>query len=714
MQVDEYLRLAFMLNNNQATSLRKNLEKMISLVLYDAEKSSNGKFKGYEVVDIIENLRNSYELEFSETEVFDAIKHNRTSAFICLSEKPKKFTISVEEIQRIDSKVKDHSLETIISEFIGYKTKASDDQENNGSEAFEADSFSSDEVRDILYKYFYTLFNSNASYIRSFLGQRYDTDKLSDSDFNPAEKKLINEFVYWENPEKDRMVYELVSCCFDYCMMTVKKDSKTYQKIFNNKVFYLDANVIFRLVGINRENRKRVISAFVNKCKAVDIKLKVTNFTRKEIDDTIDRNVERIRKVIGGHIPVSTRAIGYYASSVVNPDFYQVYRDWCNDPANQYNNYASFGRELKQEAHRTLSRYGIQYANCDSFKDNDVFRDDLESLIKFKQRSNRNASIHAAEVDVSNYLFVRKMNSVNNANDFFSTHHYLISADHAFGDWGREKVPNAVPIVVLPSVWYSIILQYAGRNTNDDYTAFTRFLNFSLQNGERKPDGIENSKLAILNKVLNLQEPQDIKDSILFNIEDKLQNNPSDADIYEDIDAIVEEGLESVTSQKVSEARKEEQRIAKLQHEADKEEYNRGLRKLKDQHEATLNELKADQQRYKDNSEKEKENAVQQAKDKYIDDETDRRTKGVLIRNWIITILLVAILCLIIYLIFHWIKSLTNITEKEQMMYDFFKYIVSGGLTIVTYLIIRTIFCGFDTDKIRAKVRQKVEREHRN
>ena len=37
----------------------------------------------------------------------------------------------------------------------------------------------------------------------------------------------------------DELVYEMVSCCFDYCMLTLKKDTSTYQTVFNNKVFYL-------------------------------------------------------------------------------------------------------------------------------------------------------------------------------------------------------------------------------------------------------------------------------------------------------------------------------------------------------------------------------------------------------------------------------------------------------------------------------------------
>ena len=162
---------------------------MISLVLYDAEKETNNKFSGYEIVDIIERLKESYGLDFSETEVFDAISHSKNSAIVCISEKPKKYTISVPEIDRIESKVERNPLLEIINDFIQYEdNKKRDAAEGTGTVTDEGKQFSSDEVQNLLYKYFYTLFNSNASYIRSFLGQNYDTDKLSDSDFNTEEK----------------------------------------------------------------------------------------------------------------------------------------------------------------------------------------------------------------------------------------------------------------------------------------------------------------------------------------------------------------------------------------------------------------------------------------------------------------------------------------------------------------------------------------------
>ena len=121
---------------------------------------------------------------------------------------------------------------------------------------------------------------------------------------------------------------------------------------------------------------------------------------------------------------------------------------------------------------------------------------------------------------------IRDQNEAQESSNFSNTHYYLISADHILGDWDRKKRPDSVPVVVLPSVWYSLILQYTGR-TDNDFESFTRFLNFSLVSREEKEDP---KKLAILKKVLDLDEPKEIKERTIFRIDHQLQNDYKDFD----------------------------------------------------------------------------------------------------------------------------------------------------------------------------------------
>lgn len=71
-----YLRLALMFGDNNASTFKKNLEKMITLVLYDNYDEP------LNVVSIISNLKVSYGLDFSEHEIVGAIENQRQNRIL--------------------------------------------------------------------------------------------------------------------------------------------------------------------------------------------------------------------------------------------------------------------------------------------------------------------------------------------------------------------------------------------------------------------------------------------------------------------------------------------------------------------------------------------------------------------------------------------------------------------------------------------------------
>lgn len=81
MQVNCYLRLAFVLADNNSQTLHKNLEKMIALVLYDAgeEFDSNNHINDESKA---ENLYSYKQQRFSGLEVSDIITGLKRNIFI--------------------------------------------------------------------------------------------------------------------------------------------------------------------------------------------------------------------------------------------------------------------------------------------------------------------------------------------------------------------------------------------------------------------------------------------------------------------------------------------------------------------------------------------------------------------------------------------------------------------------------------------------------
>lgn len=222
MRESKYLRLALMFGDNNATTFSKNLEKMISLVLHDHYE------RPLSVVEIIYELKNSYGLEFSETEIISTINGKRQNRIICVDENKdssqNKYSITPEAKTIIDSKV---GSSVITDTALLFLSENPDIKVN--AVIFES----------TLKKYFYSVFNSNATTISELLDKKLTTELESDITFSDSEKEQINTFLEWNNKAKDQCVYQMVSCCFDYCMMTVKRDKAIYQNMFRQKKFYL-------------------------------------------------------------------------------------------------------------------------------------------------------------------------------------------------------------------------------------------------------------------------------------------------------------------------------------------------------------------------------------------------------------------------------------------------------------------------------------------
>lgn len=707
-----------MFGENKAQTLYKNLERMIALVLYDEEKNSReaeeGKKKqsGLTVIDIIDQLKTRYSLNFSDAEVLQAIENRGQSRIICvgtdLDSAQKTYAVTPEEYDRIAQRESGEQISHYIRQFL---------EEHN-----EVD-FTEEEMHELLNKHFYTVFNSNAATILDLINRNYDyTENLSTEQFvfSTEEKETINQFLYWNDPGKNKSVYEMVACCFDYCMMTTKQNSSAFKNIFNQKVFYLDANIIFRLMGLNHESRKRVIDTFIKKCKEQKVQVKITNHTRQEVTDTIEHHVKGISNLLGNKAPLQPKAIRTLSTWIVNQSFYQAYYLWCQDPINKHGDYKSFERDIKKQAYDILCQF--EQKNFDSFAETDKqhFPVLVESLSDYKKSHHKSAYEANVRTDVNNYMFVSSCNDQAKGTDFFSIHNYLISADHTFGEWAKEIRPGSLPVVVLPSVWYSIMLQYSGR-TDDDYASFTSFLNFSLSNNE--PGGYSERKLEILKRVVALDEQAEIQSEIVYGIEEKLNATRMKDLESEDIDDLIAEVHQGILDREVAAARNEERRIADERFEAYKTQSQHNIAKIETQSESELTIAKAEIERLKKAAEEEKirtaeifkqsqEEAEKAERDRIVKIETEHRSAKTYRRYWVITILMIICSVVLVFGIAYWISCQTTLTEAQKTALDWLKY----GLGIIAFagnaLIIGVAFKGLKREKIEEEIRKRVEKEY--
>lgn len=482
---EEFFRMNFILQDSLATTTNTYLAKIIELDLYEAND-------GLTISEIADRIIQNQSLEFSIDEIKGAIRKSKNIVLI-----DDRYSLTPKHRSEMSS---EPSIVSILDKYI-------DEAINDKNLQL---TVSHEELKTLLMQYIYYCFNSNTESLMALIkGEYIDTKSFESSN---EEIEIINKFLLWENPEKNKFVYKLISYGFIYCSLNVNKDSLLSSKIFRNKEFYLDANIIFRLAGLNNDDRRRTTVSFINKCKEVKIRLLYTNVTLQEVYNVITSRVNWIKGVTNSQEPLSPSELGRSDN-----DFYNLYDEWCRQ-GNTYNDFAAFRTFLFDRVNNilddlteveipdyavTVQRLHDEYAN--NLRD---YKDELSAHREYLSETEDTAdekaapqvpprkvhTINSASIDVHNYMYVIEKRRKAKEGNIFSTNQFLISADHYFMKWAAEK-NSGVPVVVLPSVWLTILLRFSGRS-DDDFKAFCSFMSLRAHEGPNEVDSFKIMQVA--------------------------------------------------------------------------------------------------------------------------------------------------------------------------------------------------------------------------
>lgn len=444
------LRLAMVLQNQAPSTLNKYICKLAEAILLEYPDGLN-------VYALRAALIEHFNLSFTEDEIEKAISQkgqNRItmSNTLMLLEPAARKSL---ELQPLLSE----ELNNVIREFISVFPHCG----------------TAEVVSTLLLKYLYFCFNSNVNNLLH-LFERNVAHEGSAFEATPEEITTINEFLTWDNSKKDFIIYRLIAICYEYCMLTIKKDNILSAELFRGKRFYLDANIIFRMAGINNEERKIVTQDFVRHCQKVNIELYCTTTTLDEIYRVVAAQVGYIKGIAGSSMPVSSSMLESVNPNMEVNDFYKIYYDWCHTSGNKYGDYISFNRYLLDLIQDTLSQLRVR--NSSAYKIGNQAKQYEEEVISLKNYKNskrawRYTSTASAETDITNIRDTLSWR-LGTGSNIWQTNDFIVSADQLLIGWTGNAF-SGVPIVVLPSVWLSIILRFTGR-TDDDYKSFCLFL----------------------------------------------------------------------------------------------------------------------------------------------------------------------------------------------------------------------------------------------
>ena len=465
---NELFRLAAVLyaDNNYEVSTKIIHRKILDSALLDCD---NSDLTVHEIIDYIEE---KYSLLISEEEILNIIDKYADSFLVGYKDNSKTICLSQKRKQLLESKIKENNIDYFINQF-------SIERENKKH------------IKETLYDFLYHMFSINTASFQKLLDKEKDITNIisiQDSKYNNEQVELINEFLNWDNVDKNKAIFDISSYSLEYCLLTNKKGSSNFKlQNLKNKKFYLDTNVIYRGMGINGLDRQKRTLTFLKKFKEAGEQIFLTRITDEEFRGSIKFYIDKLRKVEN---PKTSSKVFLEFRSL--KDIHSYYHNWRKNKTNH--NLELFEAYILNEYQLLLDRLNIKIDYKTPFDDEDKdtkeYINDLYSSLNKSKPIDKPSYFQSTLNDVENILWIEKKRG-GKVENIFDTSYFFISSDNLLRKWDFYR-GFTTPIVLLPSQWMSILLRYFDR-TKDDFKSFVSFLN--LRSNEKL---IEGEKLNLI------------------------------------------------------------------------------------------------------------------------------------------------------------------------------------------------------------------------
>jgi predicted nucleic acid-binding protein len=293
--------------------------------------------------------------------------------------------------------------------------------------------------------------------------------------FRVDEIDAFNSFLNDPNLEKNTVLFNIFLKAVEFAILTSGKGvSEFTQNIFSGKQYFLDTNIIFRLLGIGGTERQSTLINLIKQCNHQGIKFFYTGetyqeFKRKVVASTLDikkatesKSIDLLEEMIKDKVEFNQGFIIHYTQCKIDkqvrtPDQYEAkimadFKTLCSD---QNITFKSFDEELKQK-------------NIEKLQD-DLFKS-KKAINHFSRYSKT-----AAKVDATNILSVNFLRGQNNYN-YSDIKSFYLSTDRTLNNILAKNAGDKIAETILPSQLFILHNSLSDNGDEKDYEAFTKFL----------------------------------------------------------------------------------------------------------------------------------------------------------------------------------------------------------------------------------------------
>ena len=406
-------------------------------------------------------------------------------------------------------KLKESSLEKFRERFDKYSI------DNHINKFVKSKNYGLSEVEDIKEILLKSLFININSFVVSDL-KTLISESIK-SEFDQSKIDIFNDFLVWENLDKNKAIYSLFSKAIEFAILTSGRGISTISNdIFTNKTYYLDANVIIRALGVDGEERKASILSVLESCNHDGIKFKIGKCTSDELYGIVNKRSKDIKQKTSSESEQILTSI--IEDLPLNNSFETDYLKKRKD--GRVKSPSNYRLTLEQELEKFNEKFSLQVEVIKNIPSYQLTQLQKQLFDAKKNEYGIRYSMGAALVDAKNILHVRNVRDQNNYN-YKDIKSFYLTTDGTLNEIIGNENPEAVSETILPSQLFVIHNSFHKTTTEQDYNDFIKFI--KLRKTDFKLPGAEVFSYLEQSRAVT-SEPEDIKSSLRAYANYRFQN----------------------------------------------------------------------------------------------------------------------------------------------------------------------------------------------
>ena len=293
--------------------------------------------------------------------------------------------------------------------------------------------------------------------------------------FSQNELNIFNEFLEFDDPQKNRRLYNQFVKAIEFAILTSGKGVKSFtEQIYTDKTYLLDTNIIFRMLGVGGTERLETILKLIESCIKQGVKFEYTLRTYQELNNTLDASIGKIAKAEQTKKVEIIQELVAEAPHFFNDDFIVQYSRLKNEK--KVSSPEQYGLEMKSRFKKLCTDFNIEQSNhsikLETYEIN-LFAKKLIS--ERKKITSYRYSLKQAVVDAYNVLYVRKKRGGNNYN-YSDVKSFYLTTDRGLNKILSDDDEIVIPATILPSQLFAIHNPLSDESNGVDYDNFFSFI----------------------------------------------------------------------------------------------------------------------------------------------------------------------------------------------------------------------------------------------